>query len=408
MKRAIILMMDSFGIGSSDDADQFGDRGADTLGHIAAACRRGDADAAGRRSGPLKLANLTRWGLAEAARMSTGATPAGLEFANGEPIGRYGYAVEQSRGKDTPSGHWELAGVPVLFDWGYFPRKIPCFPDNLIAALVQKAGLPGVLGNQHASGTEIIKELGAEHLRNGRPIVYTSGDSVFQIAAHEENFGLDRLYETCEIARALIDPLNIARVIARPFVGSEPENFQRTGNRRDYSVPPPAPTLLDRLIEDGGEVIAIGKIADIYAHQGIGQSIKADGNERLFDATLQALRGAGDRSLIFTNFVDFDQLYGHRRDVIGYAQALEDFDLRLPELRALLQDGDVVFVTADHGCDPSWTGSDHTREHVPAIAVGPGLRPGSIGRRESFADIGQSIAAHLGLPALPHGKSFLN
>jgi len=239
------------------------------------------------------------------------------------------------------------------------------------------------------------------------PIIYTSADSVFQIAAHEETFGLDRLLKLSEAARKLVDEYDIGRVIARPFVGTEANDFKRTGNRRDYATPPPAPTLLDHLVSDGGEVIAIGKIADIFAHQGISQLIKADGNEELFDATLSALVNARDRSLIFTNFVDFDQLYGHRRDVCGYAAALEAFDRRLPELVDMLKPDDIVFVTADHGCDPTWPGTDHTREHVPAIAYGKVLAPGPVGERQSFADIGQSIASHLKLAPLHYGTSFI-
>ena len=244
-------------------------------------------------------------------------------------------------------------------------------------------------------------------MQSGKPIFYTSADSVLQIAAHEESFGLERLLALCRTARAAVDPYNVGRVIARPFVGDGPERFRRTGNRRDYSTPPPAPTLLDDLVAAGGEVIAVGKIADIYAHQGISRIVKADGNDKLFDATLDSLREAGDRSLIFTNFVDFDQSYGHRRDVAGYAAALEAFDARVPALVQMLAPDDLVFVTADHGCDPTWPGSDHTREHVPALAFGKTLPPGPIGARRSFADIGQSIADHLGLPPLSHGESFL-
>ncbi|HXH02493.1 MAG TPA: phosphopentomutase, partial [Candidatus Competibacteraceae bacterium] len=331
--------------------------------------------------------------------------PAGFP-ATAAPAALYGCAREQSYGKDTPSGHWEMAGLPVRFDWGYFPRTVPAFPAALTAALIERAGLPGVLGDCHASGTEIIERLGAEHIRTGKPIVYTSADSVLQIAAHEQHFGLERLYRVCEIARELVDHYNVGRVIARPFVGA-PGSFRRTGHRRDYTTPPPAPTLLDRLTAAGGEVRAVGKIADIFAHRGISRLYKADGNQALFDATLEALHDAGDRCLVFANFVDFDMLYGHRRDVTGYAAALEEFDRRLPELAARLAPGDLVVITADHGNDPTWEGSDHTREHIPVLAFGPNIPTGSIGVRESFADIGQSVAAHLGLAALAEGRSFL-
>ncbi|MCH8183958.1 MAG: phosphopentomutase [Proteobacteria bacterium] len=317
----------------------------------------------------------------------------------------YGAAREQSRGKDTPSGHWEMTGVPVTFDWGYFPNERPCFPAALTSALVEQAGLPGLLGNRHASGTQILEDLGGEHLASGKPIVYTSADSVFQIAAHEDSFGLERLYGVCAVARKLVDGYGIGRVIARPFVGASGA-FERTGNRRDYTTPPPEPTLLDRLCADGGEVISVGKVADIFAHQGTGRTVKANGNAALWDATLAALSEAPERSLIFTNFVDFDTLYGHRRNVAGYAAALEAFDARLPVFEKALRPGDLAIITADHGCDPTWTGTDHTRENVPVLAFGGGVAPGPLGLRESFADIGQTLAAHLGLAPLPHGTSF--
>jgi phosphopentomutase len=399
MGRAILLVLDSFGIGATPDAGRFGDEGADTLGSIA----RARATSA---SGPLRLPNLAALGLFEAAKESTGAYPAGTPGGVGIR-GAYGFAEELSSGKDTPSGHWEIAGVPVLFDWGYFEDRTDTFPPELLEALIEQAGLPGVLGNCHASGTEIIAELGEEHVRTGKPIVYTSADSVFQVAAHEEAFGLDRLYDVCDIARKLVDEYRVGRVIARPFTGADAASFVRTGNRRDLTTPPPSATLLDKLVAANGEVIAIGKIADIYAHRGISRTVKATGNAALFDATLAALDAAPDRSLVFTNFVDFDMLYGHRRDVEGYARALEYFDSRLPELQAKMQTDDLLILAADHGCDPTWPGSDHTREHIPVIACGDSVTPGSIGRRETFADIGQSIARFFGLEPLEYGRSFL-
>ncbi len=397
MGRAIILMMDSFGIGATADADRFGDEGANTLGSIARVRSE---------SAPLSLPNLARLGLIRAATESGGRAPEGCMDAD-EVIGAYGYAEELSSGKDTPSGHWEMAGVPVLTDWGYFTNRDSAFPQPLLEALIERAGLPGILGNCHASGTTIIAELGEEHMRTGKPICYTSADSVFQIAAHEESFGLDRLYELSAIARELVDEYNVGRVIARPFVGTNASDFVRTGNRRDLTTPPPSPTVLDRLAASGGEVISIGKIADIYAHQGITQKVKATGNAALFDATLEALDSAPDRSIVFTNFVDFDMLFGHRRDVEGYAAALEYFDGRLPELLARLRDDDLLLITADHGCDPTWPGSDHTREHVPVLAYGAGVNAGSLGKRETFADIGQSLADFFDLPATDYGESFL-
>lgn len=404
--RVCILLMDSLGIGASLDAHHYGDEGANTFAHIVKACSEGQADKAGVRHGALRVPNLARLGLYHAALASSGLKVYDLATL-AEPLGYYGYAVEQSLGKDTPSGHWELAGVPVLFDWGYFPDVQPCFPKELIDDFIHLAEIPGVLGQKHASGTEIIEALGVEHLQTGKPIVYTSADSVFQIAAHEQVFGLQRLYDICELARKLVDKYQIGRVIARPFVG-EPGSFQRTGNRRDYATLPPQPTLLDFLKKSDRDVIAIGKIADIYAHQGPTETIKADGNMALFDATIASMETARSGSLVFTNFVDFDSSYGHRRDVAGYAKALEEFDARLPELEAILKPNDLVVIAADHGCDPTFPGSDHTREHIPVLAFGQNLQGGFIGRRDTFADIGQSIAEHLAIAPLSHGISFLN
>ncbi len=399
MGRAIILVMDSFGIGATADPGKFGDTGADTFGSIA-------RERASSAEGPLRLPNLARLGLFEASRESTGSYPDGVTACR-DIIGAYGYAEELSSGKDTPSGHWEIAGVPVLFDWGYFTDRTNTFPAELIDALVERAGLPGVLGNCHASGTEIIAELGDEHVRTGKPIVYTSADSVFQVAAHEEAFGLQRLYDLCDIARELVDGYNIGRVIARPFVGDSADTYVRTGNRRDLTTPPHSPTVLDKLAAAGGDVVSIGKIADIFADQGITKKVKASGNAALFDATLEALAEAGDRSIVFTNFVDFDMLYGHRRDAQGYAAALEYFDGRLPELLEAMRPDDLLIITADHGCDPTWEGTDHTREHIPVLAFGNALVVGSLGKRGTFADIGQSLATYFGLPPMDYGESFI-
>lgn len=399
MPRGFLLVMDSFGIGAAPDAAAFGDAGADTFGHIVQACAAGKADRAGLRQGPLATPNLDRLGLAAAAAFARGGSAS-------QPGACYGAAAERSKGKDTPSGHWEMAGVPVMSDWGYFPKSVPSFPAALTDALIREAGLPGLLGDCHASGTEILDRLGAEHIATGKPIVYTSADSVFQIAAHEEAFGLERLYEVCLVARRLVDDWNIGRVIARPFLGA-PGSFKRTGNRRDYATPPPEPTLLDRLAADGRQVISVGKVSDIFAAQGITRKIKADGNDALMQATLAEAASAPDGSLVFTNFVDFDTLFGHRRDVAGYAAALEAFDRQLPTLEAALRPGDLAILSADHGCDPTWAGTDHTREFVPVIAFGPAARPAELGRRDSFADIGQTMARHLGLAPLPHGTAFL-
>ncbi|KAA9002726.1 phosphopentomutase [Affinibrenneria salicis] len=407
MKRVFIMVMDSFGIGYSADADRFGDRGADTLGHIAQACAAGKADTG--RSGPLRLPNLSRLGLGKAAEASAGSFPPGLD-PQAEIIGAWSYASEISSGKDTPSGHWEIAGVPVLFDWGYFKDEENSFPQALLDTLVERAGLPGYLGNCHSSGTVILDQLGEEHMKTGKPIFYTSADSVFQIACHEQTFGLDKLYELCEIAREELTNggYNIGRVIARPFIGDKAGHFERTGNRHDLAVEPPSPTILKKLVEEKeGQVISVGKIADIYAQVGITKKVKATGIDALYDATLQEMKQAGDNSIVFTNFVDFDSSYGHRRDVAGYAAALELFDRRLPEMLALVSGDDILILTADHGCDPTWAGTDHTRENVPVLIYGPKVTPGGRGHRTTFADIGQTVARYFGLSAMDYGKSIL-
>ena len=393
--RAIVLIMDSFGIGATPDAERFGDVGADTFGHIAA--RRAEA------GNPLKIPHLESLGLGLAAKLVSGHVPAGL-LADPQIRAAYGAARELSAGKDTPSGHWELAGVPVRKDWGYFDDG---FPPELLDRLVERGKLAGFLGNCHASGTAIIERLGEEHMRTGKPIFYTSADSVFQIAAHEESFGLQRLYDLCAIAREEVDKYSIGRVIARPFTGHSAATFKRTGNRRDLAVPPPAPTVLQKLADAGGEVVSIGKIADIYAQCGITRKIKATGLDALWDATLAAVRETPDFSIVMTNFVDFDQEYGHRRNVEGYAAALESFDRRLPEFDRLLRPDDVAIISADHGCDPTWRGTDHTREHVPVLAWGARVKARSLGVRESFADVGQSLATWFGLAPFPDGVGFL-
>ena len=404
MTRGFILVMDSFGVGATEDAPKYGDGGADTLGHIATACRDGLADRPGLRSGPLRLPNLARLGLGLAARCGSGQVPPGLEPPP-VPGGACGCAAELSVGKDTPSGHWEIAGLPVPFEWGLFPRTVPCFPPALIAELVRRCGLPGILGDCHASGTEILKELGEAHIRTGKPICYTSADSVFQIAAHEQHFGLQRLYQVCKVAKELLEPLAIGRVIARPFTGETAAAFLRTANRRDLTTPPHGETLLDRLSQSGGQVVSVGKIADIFADRGIGRKVTAKDNMALFDAMLREADSAPDRALVFVNFVDFDSSFGHRRDVAGYAAALEAFDRRLPEFAARLRPRDLALITADHGCDPTWTGTDHTREHVPMLWFGPEVAPRDLGRRSSFADMGQTLARHFGLAPLAAGTA---
>jgi phosphopentomutase len=404
-RRAVLLVIDSLGLGSLPDAARYGDAGADTFGHIAEACATGRAEAG--RSGPLAIPTLERLGLVRAAALARGALPPGFD-GTVEPDAAWGCSAELSRGKDTISGHWEMAGQPVPWDWGYFEAQEESMPASLLAEMARRADLPGFLGNCQASGTEIIERLGEEHLRTGKPIVYTSADSVLQICAHEETFGLQRLYALCAIARELVDEYHIGRVIARPFVGSTPADFRRTAHRRDYAVPPPAGTLLEVLERAGGQVIGVGKVPDIFAGRGITRAVKASGLEALMQATLDAFVAAPDRSLVFTNLVDFDQEYGHRRDVAGYARALEWLDGALAPLLAALGDGDLLVITADHGNDPTWEGWNHTREYVPVLVKGPAMPAGSLGKRETFADIGQSLAAWFGLAPLAHGTSFID
>nr|WP_290442996.1 phosphopentomutase [Rhodovulum tesquicola] len=398
-----MVVIDSVGCGGAPDAGAFfsegiPDTGANTLAHIAHACAAGAADT-GRR-GPMNLHNLDNLGLGAAIRLASGETPPGLGAA---PQGLWGAATESSPGKDTPSGHWELAGVPVPWDWHYFPRELPAFPEALLAEMRRLAGTEGTLGNCHASGTEIVAQLGEEHLRTGWPILYTSADSVFQIAAHEQAFGLDRLLRLCEAIAPRLHAMRVGRVIARPFVGSPETGFTRTQNRHDYAIAPPAPTLCDWVQGAGRRVQAIGKIGDIFSMRGIDELRKGSDAE-LMEHWVALMDEAPEGSLTFTNFVEFDSLYGHRRDVAGYARALEWFDAQLPRVFARMRPGDLILITADHGNDPTWPGTDHTRERVPVL--GAGLGPRAVGL-VAFADVAASIAAHLDVPAQGPGRSFL-
>ncbi len=392
MARTVILLLDSFGIGYAHDAEKYGDKGADTLGHITEWFTKNPREDGKIR--PLALPNLAQRGLEAAAELSRG-TKLAHPLGAAHTIGAYTCAQEVSRGKDTLSGHWEISGVPVDFDWGYFPDVPKCFPQDLVAKLIEQGNLPGVLGECHASGTEIIKELGEEHIKSGKPIIYTSADSVLQIAAHEEAFGLERLYALCKLAFELVRPYNIARVIARPFVGTCAADFVRTTNRHDYAVPAPQATLLDKMVAAGGSVYAVGKIADIFAHRGITKHYAAGGLEKLVEATKLAISEAPASSIVFTNFVDFDSSYGHRRDIKGYGEALEYFDRRLPEITALLKPSDLLLITADHGNDPSWTGTDHTREKIPVLFSGAGTQCRQLAPMHTFADIGATIAEYM-------------
>jgi phosphopentomutase len=400
MKRAIILVLDSLGLGSSADAHRYGDAGSDTLGHIIEACEIGNADNT-KRKGPLEIPNLLRWGLGEAAIASRNKP---LPITRVQPQGAFGYAREVSVGKDTPSGHWEICGLPVSFEWGTFPDEENCFPESLLQDLINQGQIGGTLANKHASGTQVIQDFGEEHLSSGYPICYTSADSVFQIAAHEEHFGLERLYELCRVAKRLVDPLEITRVIARPFIGNPKDGFERTANRKDLTTPPNGLTLLDYIQDAGGEVISVGKISDIFSNQGVSYTVKATDNMGLVDQLLSEMSKIKS-GLIFVNLVDFDTKYGHRRDVAGYALALEQLDDRIMEIESKLNKDDLVLITADHGCDPTWPGNDHTREHVPVVFFGQNVKNNNLGKRESFADMGQTIAHHLEIKTLANGKA---
>lgn len=403
MARAFLIVMDSVGVGGAPDAASYfndgrPDTGANTLGHIAAACAEGRAEVG--RSGPLRMPNLDALGLGAAAALASDVPAPGLGAV---PRGLWGAASEVSKGKDTPSGHWELAGVPVPWDWTYFPKTMPAFSADLTAEVARLAGTDGTLGNCHASGVPIINELGEEHIRSGWPICYTSADSVFQIAAHEESFGLDRLLRLCRDIAPRLHAMKVGRVIARPFTG-RPGNFSRTPNRHDYAIAPPAPTLLDWAAGEGRKTHAVGKIGDIFSGRGIGMQHKGKSDADLFEHLMALAGGAETGSLTFANFVEFDSLYGHRRDVSGYARALEWFDAGVGRLLARLRPGDLALFTADHGNDPTWTGTDHTRERVPVVGWGAGARAvGLIG----FADVAASVAAHLGLVERGAGRSFL-
>lgn len=395
MARAIILMMDSFGVGGAKDARAFGDEGADTFVHIA------------ENYPHFSVPNLEALGLNHASLLATGKeAPLTQGNAKMNVPAAYGCMEEISAGKDTISGHWEMAGAPVKVDFGHFPLEYPSFPQELVERICQRAGLSGILGNKAASGTVIIQELGEEHLATGKPIFYTSADSNLQIAAHEEKFGLERLYKLCEIAFEEVKPYQIARVIARPFTGEKNGEFVRTKNRHDYALSPIAPTLLDKAKEKGLQVVAIGKISDIYAGSGVTKKVLASGLEELWDKTLEEVKNLDTDGIVFTNFVDFDMTWGHRRDVKGYAEGLMYFDSRLPEILPLLQDDDVVFITADHGCDPTWTGTDHTRECVPVLMFGPKVKPQSLGRRKTYVDIAETIAQKFGLAPFHIGTPF--
>ena len=382
--RICLMVLDSAGIGEMPDAAEWGDAGADTLGNIL-------------KTRSVNLPNLQSLGLGN-IRPLNGVTAAE------SPIGSFGKCALKSNGKDTTTGHWEMAGIVLQKAFPTYPNG---FPDRIINRFVTEAKVPGILGNVPASGTEIIKQLGEEHVRTGKPIVYTSADSVFQIAAHEEVVPIDRLYEMCEAARRILDGEDrVGRVIARPFLGNNAFDFKRTENRHDYAVPPPNENLLPLLKDSGLDVVCVGKIASIYDSVGVTEDLTAKNNDQTVDQTVQALK-ANYSGLIFSNLVDFDMLYGHRRDPEGYASALEHFDSRLPEIFNAMRDDDLLILTADHGNDPTFRGTDHTREFAPLLVFGKSAKQGvDLGTRGSLADIGQTVAANFGLK-LAAGESFL-
>src|SRR6266446_2788774 len=381
--RITLIVLDGAGIGAMPDAAEWGDAGSDTFGHIL-------------ESREVRLPNLQQYGLGNIRPLRD--VPPAVQ-----PAGSYGRCALRSNGKDTTTGHWEMAGI--ILDEA-FPTYPNGYPPAVIDRFISETGVPGILGNIPASGTEIIKDLGAEHVRTGKPIVYTSADSVFQIAAHEEVIPLPRLYDICETARRILDGEHkVGRVIARPFLG-QPGSFYRTENRHDYAVPPPTKNLLPALAAGGLDVVCIGKIASIYDSLGVTKDLTAKNNEQSIDQTIRALQEESN-GLIFSNLVDFDMLYGHRRDTEGYAKALEHFDLRLPEIESGMRDDDLMIITADHGNDPTFPGSDHTREYAPLLVYGKSARPGvNLGTRASLSDIGQTVAENFGLK-LTAGESFL-
>ncbi len=403
MPRAFMVVIDSVGIGGAPDAALFyngdePDSGANTIGHIAAECTAGRAQDG--RSGPLDVSVLDALGLGEACRLATGDPVIGL---NAQPMGAYAAATEVSPGKDTPTGHWELAGVPVPWDWHTFPDNDPCFPPELVAKICELAGTDGILGNRHSSGTTIIEQEGARHVQNGYPICYTSADSVLQIAAHEESFGLDRLLKLCQDLAPYVHKMKVGRVIARPFIGTPEAGFTRTLNRHDYAIAPPAPTLCDWVSEAGRRVYAVGKIGDIFSMRGIHENRKG-ADVTLMQHLNDLVKEAEDGALVFANFVEFDSLYGHRRDVSGYARHLEWFNAELSKLLPKLRADDLLLITADHGNDPTWVGTDHTRERVPVLIHGIGAK--NLGL-VAFTDVAASVASHLNIPSQGPGKTFL-
>ncbi len=385
MKRVILVVMDSLGVGELPDADLYGDVGSHTLDNTYKAC------------GGLKIDNLEKLGFGNIE---------GVKYLNkvNSSIGAYGKLMEKSRGKDTVTGHWEIAGVILETPLNTYPNG---FSKEIINEFLNKVNKKDILGNCVASGTEIIERLGDEHVKTGYPIVYTSADSVFQIAAHEDVIPLEELYNMCSIAREMLVGENIVgRVIARPFIGSNGE-YKRTSNRRDYALDPFSKTMLEYLYEDGKEVAAVGKIEDIYNKKGVTKAVHTKNNMDGVDATLRYMDEVKE-GLIFTNLVDFDMLYGHRNDPKGYGKAIEEFDNRLEEIYSNMSDEDILILTADHGCDPTTESTDHSREYIPLLVYGKNIKPCNIGIRNSFTDIGKTVLDYFNIENDINGESFLS
>lgn len=385
INRAIIIVLDSFGVGELPDSNVYGDCGSNTLMHI-------------YKNTNLNIPNLKKLGIYNIENI-------GIEEKEENPIGAYGKAIEKAKGKNSPVGHWEIAGYVQEKAFKTYPKA---FPEELIQEFIQKANLEGIISNEVGSGTELLKKYGAEHIKTGKPIIYTSADSVFQIAAHEDVIPVEKLYKICEIAREILNKpeYNIGTVIARPFIGDNPDNFKRTYNRKDFEYKEFGKTLLDIMSENQKQVIAIGKIQDLFSGRGITKSIHTKGNEDGIKNTIEEIK-QDTSGLIFTNLVDYDMLYGHRRDIQGYANALEEFDKSIPEIMQNMKQSDILIITADHGCDPSFKGTDHTREHIPIIVYGSELKQNvNLGIRETYADIAATLLDIFDLPKLKYGKSF--
>ena len=402
--KGILIVLDAVGIGGATDANDFADMGADTLGNIKKECIKGRANFS--RFGQLNIPNLASLGIYASHAVAQDYYSENQNFFCSKNAS-FACASEISKGKDTPTGHWELAGLPLKWNWKYFGNKFKSFSEDQIKPIINKFSLTGILGNCHSSGTEIIKKYGEEHILSLKPIFYTSKDSVVQIACHENIFGLKKLYELCEFSAKVFHPLKVGRVIARPFLGDNSGTFFRTKNRKDYTFPPPNKTLCDLVVENNRSCHAIGKIADIFSHRGISTSVSGLSDDALFYKMIDVIKKAKNGDLIFANFVEFDSLYGHRRDVAGFAAALERFDLKLVKLLEIINPNDFLIITADHGNDPTFKGTDHTREKVPVLMVGNYAQKGNNGNIV-FSDVGATMAAFLNLSGKLKGTNIFN